>query len=50
MDCNKKPTAPSGTSIFVLSADILNHFVVKNIKFFDCLNELFAIIKLQPLK
>jgi hypothetical protein len=39
----KKPTVSSGTSIFVLSADILNHFVVKDIKFFACLSDFFAI-------
>ncbi len=49
--CNdkRKPTVSSGTSIFVLSADILNHFVVKDIKFFTCLDEFFAILS-QPLK
>jgi len=28
----------------VLSADILNHFAVKNIKFFACLSEFFVFI------
>ncbi len=48
IDRNKKPTASSGTSIFVLSAGILNHFAVKDIKFFDCLNEFFAIASRNP--
>ena len=48
MDRHKNPTASSGTSVFVLSADILNHFVVKDIKFFDYLNELFMIISRNP--
>jgi hypothetical protein len=39
----KKPTVSSGTSIFVLSADILNHFVVKHIKFFACQSDFYAI-------
>ena len=39
----KNPTASSGTSIFVLSADILNHFVVKDIKIFTAFNDFSAI-------
>ena len=39
----KKPTVSSGTSIFVLSADILNHFVVKDIKFFAFQSDFYAI-------
>jgi hypothetical protein len=46
----KNPTASSGTSIFVLSADILNHFVVKDIKIFTALNDFFAIASRNPIK
>jgi hypothetical protein len=42
-DKKKKPTETSGTYIFVLSADILDHFVVKDIKIFTCFCDFFAI-------
>ena len=41
-------TVSSGTSIFVLSADILNHFVVKDIKFFATNLNLLIHKSLQP--
>ncbi|PZU95857.1 MAG: hypothetical protein DCE90_11950 [Pseudanabaena sp.] len=44
-DKKKKPTETSGTYIFVLSADILDHFVVKDIKIFTCFCDFFAIAK-----